>query len=448
MYSITAAALAALALAAPLAAQAPLSLAEALRRADRAAYANRIAGGTARADQARAGAPLRGILPAARLEASWMRTDDPVAAFGTLLRQRGATPASFDPAVLNDPAPISDMNTGAVVEMPLFNADAWLGRRAARAAGEASAAGAGWVREGTRVDVVRAYYGALLARARVATLQAAVRAARDHVRQAEALATQGIVTRSDALLAAVKAGEVEAELLGAAADAALARSGLAVLLGDPADTSFQLPDSLPAAERARAVATMEETGSADDRADVRAARLGLAAARADVRRATSLMLPRINAFGRYDWHAPSSLAGGTPMWTIGVMAQWALFSGASEISERRQASGRLDAARAGAEAAAAQAGLDASRRTSDLQVALQRLTIADRAVAQAAEAHRIVSRKYEGGIASVVELLDASAAETATLLRHAAARYDVIVAAAAWRQSRGLDLAVLATLDN
>ena len=68
-------------------------------------------------------------------------------------------------------------------------------------------------------------------------------------------------------------------------------------------------------------------------------------------------------------------------------------------------------------------------------------------MAQSGEAHRIVARKYEGGVASVVELLDAAAAETRSRLAFSQARYEVIAAAAARRQALGLDLEVLDALD-
>ncbi len=429
----------------PLAAQ-DLSLADAFRRADRGAYANRIAAGQARESAARADAALRGILPTARLEAGWMRTTDPVAVFGIQLRQRTITQADFTPATLNDPAARSDVSTGTVLEVPILNPDAWLGRSAAGRAGDAAEASARWTRERTRADVARAYFGARLAAERVTTLEAALRAARDHVRQAEAMAQNGLVTRSDALLASVKAGEIEADLAGARADAILARRGLAVLLGLPADTVLALPAVLPVADRVRALAALPD-GAAGERADLQAARLGLSAANADRDRARSLLLPRINAFARYDWHAPGAVFGGDPMWTVGVMGSWTPFNGGTDLSERRQADGRLAAARAAAEAAEAQAALERQRRDSDLEVALMRLDIADRAVTQAAEAHRIVSRKYDGGLATVVELLDASATETAARLRQAAARHAVIGAVADRRHARALDLAVLTTLD-
>src|SRR5688572_1067007 len=78
-------------------ADAQLTLAGAIEEADRAAYANRAAASMANAERARAIGPLQGILPSARLETAFIRTTDPIGAFGTTLRQRAVTPAAFDP---------------------------------------------------------------------------------------------------------------------------------------------------------------------------------------------------------------------------------------------------------------------------------------------------------------------------------------------------------------
>ena len=130
---------------------------------------------------------------------------------------------------------------------------------------------------GTRVDVIRAYYGAVLAAEKVATLEIAVRAAREHVRQAESMAKNGMVTPSDALLASVKAGEVETLLLEAEGEASNARLGLATLLGAPADNTWALADG-PPDERCAAMhwhgPRLRRATSRDTRADVDAARAG------------------------------------------------------------------------------------------------------------------------------------------------------------------------------
>ncbi|NIP78593.1 MAG: TolC family protein, partial [Gemmatimonadetes bacterium] len=156
-------------------------------------------------------------------------------AFGLKLRQRTIAPADFDPAVLNRP-PVGENWTGAVViEVPLLNPDAWLGFGAADRAGDAAGLAAEWESYATRADVVRAYYGAVLAAEKVETLEAAMEAARAHVRQAELMVEQGMVTKSDALLAEVKAGEVEAQLASARGEARSAVRQLATLLGTPED---------------------------------------------------------------------------------------------------------------------------------------------------------------------------------------------------------------------
>jgi outer membrane protein TolC len=429
-------------------AQAPLTLGDAFRRADSAAFANRMAGGAARAAGGQADAAFQGILPTIRAEAGYVRTDNPLAAFGYQLQQRSITMASFDPALLNYPAPVNNWNGGVVAEVPLINVDAWYGRSAGNSAAASAQAQAGWTRESTRVDVARAYFGAVLARERVRTLEAAAAAARANLRQAEAMVTNGLATKSDALLSSVQAGQVEAQLIGARGQADIARERLALSIGQPGDTSFMLPDSLPSAERIRALAAQNESDSASARLDVAAAQLGLEAAQRDSHRATAQYLPRLNGFGRYDWNSPTKPFSGVGSYTVGVMASWSPFAGASEIAMRKTAQGRAEAAQAAAEGAAAGARLEQDAMRSQLTVALAQLGIAETSVAQGAEAYRIVGRKYAGGLATIAELLGAAAVETQTRLGLSDARYQAIVAEAAARQAEGLDLMALTALEN
>lgn len=416
---------------APLDAQ-ELTLADALRRAADSAWSNRIADAQARAAAGQALAPYKGILPSLRLEAGYISTTDPLGAFGFLLRQRAVTPAAFDPARLNNPDAIHNLATGLVVEQPLFNADAWAGRRAAASAQAAAEASADWTRTGTAVEVTRAYWGSVLAAAQVRTLALADSTARLHQRQAEAMVRQGLATTSDGMLARVKAGEIRAALLEARSQARLARLALALRMGTPADTLFTLPDSMPL------------PAAADDspamRADVRAANRNRDAAEADARRATMLYLPRVNGFGRLDWNTLDSPFGGKRSWTVGVMLSWSPFAGGSELSERKTTSARREMARAAAEATEAQAALELRAAREHLAVALERLGIASDAVQQAAEAHRIVGRKYDGGLATVTELFDAATAETASRLARSAAAFDALVARADLARATGKEL--------
>jgi len=433
-------------------AEAQLTLRDAFAEATRAGYASRIAAGNTAAQQAQTLGPLKGILPNVRVEAGFLRTTDPTAVFGTSLRQRGVTQASFDPARLNYPSAAGNYQTGIVLEQPLLNTDAWTGRRAAVRAADATRAAEEWTQLSTRVDVVRAYYGAVLATERVDALRSAARAAHAHVAQAEALVKQGLVTKSDALLAAVRAGDVDAQLAEAAGAATTTRRQLAVLLGR---NGAHVPDDLigvkhlPTSERIRAeVAADTIARGAEPRADVRAATDALAAARGDALRAKASLLPRLNGFARYDWNSAAGLNADDRNWTVGVMASWRPFTGANELADIGVTAGRAQAALAQAEAASANAELEIEQTRTALSVALTRLDIAERATAQSTEAHRIVGRKYGGGLANVVELLDAQAAETESVLALSEARWGAIVAAAERRRALGLDPASLASLDD
>lgn len=438
--------------AAPVGAQ--LSLDEALRRADRSAFPNRIATGTARAQAGQAIAPLTGIIPAVRLEGGYVRTTDPIGAFGTTLRQRDITPADFDPARLNYPGAVSNYQAAVVLEQPLLNAHAWIGRRGARHAAAGAYDAAEWTRIGTRVDVVRAYYGAVLAGEKVRTLQSAARAAAGHVTQAEAMARQGLVTKADALLASVRAGDIETQLVEAEGERANARRQLAVLLGGPADAldGDSLPPALPAGDRIRALLAADTAGDATvalrARADLRAADRGYRAARTDALRARSAYLPRLNSFARYDWNSAARPYAGDKSWTVGVMASWTPFVGAADVADVQSTRGRAAAARAQREATEAGALLQAEQTRTALIVALRRLDITERAVAQSAEAHRLVGRRYAGELATVVEVLDAQALANQSALALAQARWAAIVAGAERRRALGGDPATLAAFDD
>jgi len=80
-------------------------------------------------------------------------------------------------------------------------------------------------------------------------------------------------------------------------------------------------------------------------------------------------------------------------------------------------------------------------------VATATLAIAERAVQQSDEALRIVRRKYEGGLATVTELLETDAMGTRSRLERAAAIYKVIVAAGEWRQAVGRDVMELTSME-
>ena len=434
---------AALALAQPLAAQSPLTLGKAFERADQNAFANRISAAEADVAGARRTEAMRGILPSFRAEGGFVRTTDPIGVFGATLRQRRIAAANFDPARLNYPDAVTNYGSAVVLEQPIFNADAYLGRTAAAHGAQSVSAMSTWVLTDTRLDVVRAYFGTVLAVEKVAALEQAGRAGLSHAVQAQKLVDAGLATRSDALLAQVRADEIAVQALEARGDVDIARRQLAVLLGAPEDTAFTLPDNLPTTNQMQDLLSADITQAAEQRSDIAAARFGLSAATADARRALSVFLPRLNGFARYDWNSSGSMYGGPSAWSVGVMATWTPFAGAAELADRDATAARKRMAATQLEAVRAQAALDVAQAENKRVVSVKRLEVALRAAAQSREAHRIVAAKYAGGLATITELLDAAAIETQSTLALAAARYNAVVVEAERRRAAGSNLSEL-----
>ena len=244
-----------------------------------------------RAQEGRAAGTLRGILPSFR--ESRADTSAPPIRSAPSARASASAPltaASFDPARLNDPEAIGTVSSALVVEQPLINADAWLGRSAARRGAEAARESERWTRSGSAVDVIRAYYGAVLAGEQIAALDSAARAAHAHERQAESLHRNGVAARSDALLAAVRASEADTRLVAAQGAGRLARVQLALALGAVDDTAFVLPDSLPDADALSAL-----VAAAGDESPARSRRRARGPARAVGRRGRSPARHRASA---------------------------------------------------------------------------------------------------------------------------------------------------------
>ncbi|HEY9506232.1 MAG TPA: TolC family protein, partial [Gemmatimonadales bacterium] len=155
------------------------------------------------------------FLPQINVELGGLRTDDPVAVFGTKLRQGGFAQADFAIDALNFPAPVTDVSTVLSVEQPVFQPMALSGRRAARAGAEAARLSEERTGQAVAFEVIRGYFGARLAGDRVGVLREALAVARETLVQVEKLRREGVVTVVDGQLARSRVSELEAALAAA-----------------------------------------------------------------------------------------------------------------------------------------------------------------------------------------------------------------------------------------
>lgn len=367
----------------------------------------RLAGEGARATARLAGSAL---LPGIELDVGLQRSNDPVFAFGTKLRQQrfGAADLALD--ALNHPSPLNNWSTGVSVRWNVLDPTAWA-RRAAAGHG-ATAAGFQTERaeQGAELQTRVLYWRAVGAEASVRAATSAEAAARATVerfrkREEKGLLTHADVLRAEAELASARAGRVEAER-----GRDDARSALGLALGWSPDTLPVPSDTLAAPEGA-----VPATGSFDpaSRADLRARAEVVRADRAKQNAAVAAFLPSVEAFAGYQRYADAPFGGDGDAWSAGVMLRWTLFAGLSrpaaldraraerETAELRYARAERDAR---AEVSSARRAVDAARREVE----------ATRAAETAAtEARDLMRRRFEEGLMGATDLLAAEARASA-----------------------------------
>ena len=370
----------------------------------------------------------RAFLPTLTADAQAVRSNDPVAVFGMKLRQGGFTAGDLNLGALNEPAPYTDYTTRLGAELPLLNLEGWYGYAAAERAAAAQTAAARRAAGATLFTVTRAYWDAQLAAERVAALDTALGAAHAHAAQADALHQQGLVSGLDARLARLRAARLEAQQLGAAADADNALAALRTLLALRDSTVLRLADALGAEHPGDSIPATAAPGT---RGDLAALDQGVRAAELGVRRAWAANLPSVALFGNVAQHSNvGPVNDGNGDWTVGVGLVWRPFAGLAGAGAIARARAERDATQARREAAVLQARLEIVQGERLYDAAVRRMAVARGARAEAVVALDQARLRYRTGAATISELLDVQAASTDADLDLLSARHDVLVAAA------------------
>jgi len=392
-----------------------LSLAEAQRQA----LENNpsLRGAAARIDEARAGhlQTWAARLPSVRLSEQVVRSNDPVAAFGARLRQEAFAPQHFglndpDLAPLNRPGAITDFRTTLEISQPILSLpDQLYGRRRAESGVRAARAGLERARAQVRLQTAQAYWGLALARQALDVVQRSLETAQAHADVARAHFRQGSAPRTDVLAAEVRVAELRSEEITAANRVHEAADHLSLAMGwDPVDglapaDTLCLRHTDAELEGLIAAALAERSDLAAVRHQTDMARHGLAGAR-------SGRLPQVQAFAEVALDADSPVARQGEHWTVGAMATWSVFSGLQRQGEIGQARAQLAQAEANTIAMRQRLEREVRQAYRDLDAAHSRFAVAVQAVAQAGERLRVGELKYDEGLMSTTDLLDAETA--------------------------------------
>lgn len=371
---------------------------------------------------------------------SFLRGNDPVYVFGTLLRQRQFTAAHFGLPGLNAPTPLNNSLTRLDGQMMLFDSLRTHYRVAgARRRETAADLSTEQARQDLILRVVRAYYGVIVARENVSAAREALRTAESNEQRVTDLEKAGLVVTSDKLSAQVFRAQMKEREIRAANQLALARMALGHELG-LGPVALKEPQDALKEPGGTGAATMEEWEkiALAERPALRAAEMQQQAAASGTKVARAEFAPRVGVFANFERDAET--LGGGPSgtnWTAGARVELNLFAGGADRARldeararERQAANQVDYFRSGVRLEVRQAFLEVS-------AAEQRAAAARDAVEQAKESLRIIQDRYEAGLATMTDLLRAQTAQLEARTGYFSALHDWQVARAQLERAAG-----------
>ncbi len=424
----------------------PLSLDQAVQRALDRSPAVRARMEKLKGAEARENRVLSMRLPRIDFEESYMRTDQPVASFGSLLNQGRFTSSLLDPTTdpdlkaLNHPDPLDNFRTKFALTQPLFTGGELLYRhQMSKGETEAVSYDLEGAKARTGFQAVQRYWGLSLSRESVNVARAAVETARENLRQIEALYKEGTVVRSDLLLAKVQLADFRDHLLKANGRVRIAAKALALLVGEASSGTWEV-DSLcvPATGE---IPRMNLQGLLDrakrGRPEYLALRKRWAASDKGVKAARGTFLPHMGLKVSYEWNAPNFASELNGSYLLGVGFNWNLFRGFADLAGLREAQSNRRLLWHELRRMEDRIALEIEEAAVAVQTGMESLNVTRERVDMSEESLRIISQRYGEGLTTIVELEQAELAVARSRIAWFQAVHDLRIAQAQLQLTTG-----------
>jgi outer membrane protein TolC len=271
-------------------------------------------------------------------------------------------------------------------------------------------------------DVQIAYLVAASAQRAVAIYAASLALGQENERVAERLLQAGRALPEAVYRARADRSELEQQLAEARQRATAATRALNQLLRRPldtaadlvADSAFDAPLGIDVESAvAHAAAHREELAQLDT---------GIRTAQAGVRAATAAFLPSLSLDLQYGYQSPD-LSFGRNYSAASLVVSWNLFNGGRDAARRTGAALEVDRTRTDRADAADRIALEVRTAYDAAAVARAAIATASDRLEAARRTFELVRRRYEEGVASPIELVDARTALTAAQLNRSVTGY-------------------------
>jgi outer membrane protein TolC len=262
-----------------------------------------------------------------------------------------------------------------------------------------------------------AYYAVLTAEQGVTVSQQVVDSANETLRVARLRYEAGVAPQFDVLSAEARVARVEQGLIAAKVARDIAWAALSTVMGVPIPDGTQLTTPRPVTWEEADFGTLRAEAQAK-RPDLVAAEGQVAFARAQLAIAKARKQPTIALNASYTLLPSTAVSFGEPptdivvsqnSGAVALAASWSLFNAGQVEGEINQAQAQLRQAEDGVIGLKQQIDLDVTSAYMSLSAAKAQIAAAQKESAQAQEAFRVATIRYEEGVGTSVEILSAQA---------------------------------------
>ncbi|RXQ95930.1 TolC family protein [Ancylomarina salipaludis] len=342
------------------------------------------------------------FLPGINLSHTAIRTNDPLASFGFKLKQEVVTSADFNPVLLNDPGSMENFQTQVKVEQPLLNFDGIHERKAAKFGFEAVSLQADRTSEYIKFEVKKAYKQLQVAQEAVKVFEKAKASADANLKQSLDFLSEDLLMEADVLSAKVRALEVENQLNQTKNQRKGAADYLAFLLGFE---SAEILVAVDAFQEPLSGSTIQDEKNNEDRSDILAYKKGVMAKEQMLKSARNKFLPRINAFGAYEWNDKEFLGTKANNYMLGASLSWDLFKGYQNVGKIKKAKAELQLQELDFQDYLEKNNLKLKEAKRSLVLSIQKIETGRLAKEQAEEAMRIRTNRFKQGLEKTTDLI-------------------------------------------
>lgn len=387
---------------------------------------NSIEAASSKIEQARAA-----FRPMVNLESSYMRTDLPLNAFGSILNQ-GVFDFGLD---FNNPGQIDNLNVTGSVQYALYEGGA---RNANLAAAESALSATEFQEQATTQQitfaVIQAWNQIIQAKEHVKSQQSNLNAFTQSLDLAKRQYEAGKFLKVEVLNLEVQVARAREGLVNAEHSLELAKEALLNLLGsDDNSILANIDPEIALAETIMDISTL----TPKDRPEILAMQKQVEAAEKNLEAVESGNSPKVNAFANYQYNKGFELDGDGNHWMAGISLNYNIYGGGLTENRIREAKALLRQARNHLRKTELAIELDQRSATIGYRNAIEAAEVTSKMVESAEESANLSRNRFESGVILSSELIDVENRLTEARMRRAFAITQVSIAEANLKRAFG-----------